>query len=430
VGNAVTGGGVDQRPTNWAGNIAFRAAQVRKPSSLEELQELVAGSQRVRALGSAHSFNRIADTSGALVSLAGLPEVIEVDSARSTVTVSASLRYSQLGRELHRRGFALRNLGSLPHITVAGSVATATHGSGDANGNLATAVSAVELVAADGSRHRLSRTDDGDRFNGAVVGLGTLGVVTTLTLDVQPAFDVRQRVYEGLELHELTGSFAEIFASAYSVSVFTTWRGDRAGQVWVKSRTDDPRQPGATFFGARPADGPRHPLAGMPAGNCTEQLGVPGPWYERLPHFRPDFTPSSGEELQAEYLVPRQHATEALHAINDLRDQVAAVLQVCEIRTVAADELWLSPAYHRDVVAVHFTWISDVAAVRPVLGLIEQHLAPLGAAPHWGKLFTTPPEAIRLLYPRLEDFQGLVRTYDPAGKFRNDFVSRYLLDAP
>jgi xylitol oxidase len=244
---------------------------------------------------------------------------------------------------------------------------------------------------------------------------------------VQPTYDIRQQVYEDLPLDTVVAYFDEIFSSAYSVSMFTDWRTSSFNQVWVKRRaTDDLLQLDAPFLGAEPAIGPRHPVPGMPADNCTQQLGVPGPWFERLPHFRPDFTPSSGEELQSEYLLPRAGAADALIAVNRIRERVAPVLQISEIRTIAADDLWLSPSYARDTVGLHFTWTDDDDAVRPVLGLIEAALAPFEARPHWGKLFTTPLEVIEALYPRLPDFRELGSLLDPTGKFRNDFVNRYI----
>jgi xylitol oxidase len=419
-----------ERLTNWAGNVAFQADGVHRPASLRELQALIARSAKVRAVGSGHSFNDIADTPDVLVSPAGLPSTVEFDTAAGAVKVAASVRYAELGRRLHDRGHALPNLASLPHISVAGSIATATHGSGDANGNLATAVSALELVTADGDLVSLSRDRDGDRFRGAVVGLGALGVVVTVTLDLVPAFDVRQYVYERLPLEVLDDDFSAIVSGAYSVSLFTAWRDPHIDQVWVKRRTDRADTwtavAEADWFGARPADGPRHPVPGMSAEHCTEQLGVPGPWFARLPHFRPDFTPSSGEELQSEYLLPRRHAIGALHAVAEIRDQVAPVLQISEIRTVAADDLWMSPSYERDTVALHFTWVKDVRAVLPVITLLEERLAVFDARPHWGKLFATPPAVLRSRYPRLPDFYDLVRHYDPAGTFTNAFLERHL----
>jgi xylitol oxidase len=414
--------------TNWAGNVEFAAEQMHRPTSLDELRTLVARSERVRALGTGHSFNRIADTTGALVSVAGLPPTIELDAAGASVTVAAGVRYGVLAVALQRQGRALHNLGSLPHISVAGACATGTHGSGVSHGNLATAVSAMDVVTANGDVVTLTRAADGDRFAGAVVSLGSLGIVTQLTMDVVPTYDVAQHVYEGLPREALDEHFDDILSSAYSVSVFTDWRHRDLRQVWRKHRVGDHPTVAAPqrWLGATLADGPRNPVPGMSPDNCTEQMGVPGPWHERLPHFRLGFTPSSGEELQSEYLLPRVRAVEALRELDQIRDRIATVLQVCEIRTVAADDLWLSPSNEQDTVGVHFTWIKDPGPVLPVLGLVEERLAPLGARPHWGKLFTTAPADVRRLYPRLGDFQHLRHELDVTGKFRNELVDRYL----
>jgi alditol oxidase len=414
------------RPTNWAGNITFSARRFHRPSALEQLQHLVSESDRVRALGTGHSFNRIADTSGDLVSLADLPQIIEIDADRANVTVGGGVRYGELAEYLQRAGYAVHNLGSLPHISVAGACATGTHGSGDGNGNLATAVSAMEMVSADGELVTLGRDTDADHFRGSVVGLGALGIVTSLTLDIVPAFEIRQWVYDDLPLEQVAAHFAEIFASGYSVSLFTDWQAPRINQAWLKRRaSDDAWVPPQRWMGATLADSPRHPVPGMTGGNSTAQLGVPGPWSQRLPHFRLEFTPSSGEELQSEYLLPRQYAIDALQALAGLGDRVAPVLQICEIRTVASDDLWLSPSYQQDTVAFHFTWISDTEAVTPVLAAIEAQLEPFGARPHWGKLFSTSPDVVAGLYERLPDFRGLRAHHDPTGKFSNELLDRY-----
>jgi alditol oxidase len=417
---------VTGRTTNWAGNVTFGAERLHRPTSLDELQHLVARSRRVRALGTGHSFNRIADTTGDLVSVAGLPGTIDIDGPR--VTVAAGVRYGELATHLQEHGYALHNLGSLPHISVAGACATGTHGSGVTNGNLATAVSAIELVTAAGDLVTLSREADGDRFAGAVLALGCLGVVTHLTLDIEPSYDVQQFVYEDLPRDQLDEHLDDIMASDYSVSLLTTWRHPFFEMVWRKHRVDRSgsiaAEPG--WMGARLADRPRNPIPDLSGENCTEQLGVPGPWHERLPHFRLGFTPSSGEELQSEYLLPRRHARAALTALDSIRDSIAAVLQICEVRTVAADEMWLSASYRRDTVAFHFTWVKDTHALTPVLALIEDRLAPLSARPHWGKVFGTSPDVVSSLYDRLPDFQRLRHDLDPTGKFSNDLVDRYL----
>ncbi|MEU2052645.1 FAD-binding protein [Streptomyces bungoensis] len=407
--------------TNWARNITYTPREFHRPETLDALRALVAGSARVRVLGSGHSFNRIADPGGdgVLLSLAALPAVTDVDSAARTVRVSGGVRYAELARAVHARGLALANMASLPHISVAGSVATGTHGSGVGNGPLAAAVREVELVTADGSAVTIARGDA--RFDGAVTSLGALGVVTALTLDLEPAYEVEQHVFTELPLAGL--DYEAVAASAYSVSLFTDWRQPGFRQVWVKRRTD---QAPVDFPWAPAATEALHPVPGMPAVNCTEQFGVPGPWHERLPHFRAEFTPSSGAELQSEYLLPRRAAPEALHALDGVRSAVAGVLQTCEVRTVAADPQWLSPAHGRDSVALHFTWVEDTAAVLPVVRRVEEALAAFDPRPHWGKVFTMPPATVRDRYPRLADFRALARSLDPDGKFGNAFVAEVL----
>ncbi|MFJ3303678.1 FAD-binding protein [Streptomyces sp. NPDC086549] len=403
--------------TNWARNISYTVEEFHRPGSLDALRTLVAGSAGVRVLGSGHSFNKIADpgADGVLLSIADLPPVIDVDTAARTVRVSGGVRYAELARAVHARGLALPNMASLPHISVAGSVATGTHGSGVGNGPLSAAVREVELVTADGSTATIARGDA--RFDGAVTSLGALGVVTTLTLDLEPAYEVEQHVFTELPLTGL--DFETVAASAYSVSLFTDWRKPGFRQVWLKRRTD--RSP-VDFPWAAPATEAQHPVPGMPAVNCTEQFGVPGPWHERLPHFRAEFTPSSGDELQSEYLMPRSTALDALYAIDGIRETVSPVLQTCEVRTVAADPQWLSPAHGRDSVALHFTWTDDTAAVLPVVRRVEEALDAFDPRPHWGKVFTVPATEIRRRYARLADFRALAQELDPGRKFANAFV--------
>ncbi|MFJ4703126.1 FAD-binding protein [Streptomyces sp. NPDC088768] len=408
---------------NWAGNQTFRAGVLHRPASTEALSALVAGAgeRRVRVLGSGHSFNRIADVDAPddlLVSLGALAPLIEVDAAARTVRVGAGVRYAELARVLDTHGLALPTMASLPHISVAGSVATGTHGSGDAVGSLATQVRALELLTADGNVRVLSREADGERFAGAVVALGALGVVTALTLDVVPAFLVRQDVFTGLALDTLAAHFDAITGAAHSVSLFTDWKEPRFGQVWLK-RTDL----GAPDFPwAAPAAEPVHPVPGMDATACTPQLGAPGPWHERLPHFRPEFTPSNGAEIQSEYLVARSDAVAALRAVAGVRERIAPVLQISEVRTVAADDLWLSPAYGRGTVALHFTWVPDAERVRAACGALEAALAPFAPRPHWGKVSTVPARELRGRWERMDDFADLAREFDPRGRFANEVV--------
>ncbi|RZT80409.1 xylitol oxidase [Micromonospora violae] len=413
-----TASNADVPRRNWAGNVRYAAKAFHRPTSVDDLRRLVAGSPRIRAVGSGHSFNRFGDTDGDLVSLAGLPPVVEVDHERRQVTVSGALRYGDVAQQLHTQGYALANLASLPHISVAGAVATATHGSGQTHGNLASAVAGLELVTADGDLLRVDR--DTDTFAGMVVGLGALGVVTRVTLDIVPTFAVRQYVRLDLDRAALD----EALGSAYSVSVFTDFRSPRLREVWRKQVADQ-APPSAEWLGTTAADQPRHPVLGMPAENSTPQLGEPGPWHERLPHFKLGFTPSSGDELQSEYHVARSAAADALAALDDLADLIAPVLLVSELRTVAADELWLSPNYRRDSFVLHFTWVEDTAAVLPVVAAVEERLAPFAPRPHWGKVFVTDPAALSTRYPKYVDFTTLLTRLDPTGKFRTDLLNHY-----
>jgi xylitol oxidase len=414
--------------TNWAGNYRYGTDDLHHLTSIEDVRTFVKEHESLKVLGTRHCFNGIADSNRALISLKPMDRVIALDPEARTVTVEAGMTYGQLGPYLHARGFALHNLASLPHISVAGACATATHGSGIKNGNLATAVSVLELVTANGDVLALSREKDGDAFLGAVVNLGALGVVTKVTLDVQPTFAMRQEVYEDLPLAQLTDHYESIMSGGYSVSLFTDWQKKRINEVWVKRRVEkgDASDARPEFYGARLATRNLHPIAELSAENCTEQMGVPGPWFERLPHFRMGFTPSSGKELQSEYFVSRRDAVEAILAVERLRDRVGPHLMISELRTVDADRLWMSPCYMRPSLAIHFTWKQDWDSVRKLMPIIEKELAPYEVRPHWGKLFAVGPAQLRSRYEKLADFKDLLKEHDPRGKFRNEFLARTL----
>src|SRR5579863_2704591 len=410
---------------NWAGNLEYGTDRLYSANSIEQVRSYVKQQSKLKVLGTRHCFNNIADSMDNLLSLKSMDQVVALDSDARIVTVDAGVTYGQLSPYLHGKGFALHNLASLPHISVAGACSTATHGSGEKNGNLSTAVSALEIVTAGGDLVKLTRQQDGETFRGAVVGLGALGVITKVTLDIQPTYTMRQYLYESLPLAAVKDHFDAIESSAYSVSLFTDWQNQRMNEVWIKSREEKGQAFNATpeFFGAKRATRNMHPIAELSAENCTEQMGVPGPWYERLPHFRMGFTPSAGKELQSEYFVPRQHAVEAILAVERLRDQVSPHLLISEIRAIAADDLWLSPCYGQPCVTIHFTWKQDWPAVSKLLPVIEKELAPFDARPHWGKLFTTSPVVLSSIYRKLPDFIQLSKKYDPQGKFRNQFLN-------
>ena len=425
---AAIGARAMQNPTqvpreNWAGTFHYSTNNVLQPTTVAEVQHAVTSALSLRALGTRHSFNDIADSTVAQISTLGLREVT-LDRAARKVTVGAGIKYGDLAIALDREGFALANMASLPHISVGGSIATATHGSGLHNGNLATAVSGIEFVAADGTLHTLTREHDGDTFLGAVVGLGTLGVVTHVTLDVQPAYQMTQVVYRDLNFRELEHNFEAIMSAGYSVSLFTNWQKHEAWEVWIKRRVDQggAAAPPPLFYGATLATQKLHPVVDQDPQKTTDQLNTVGKWYERLPHFKMEFTPSTGHEIQTEYFVPFEHAFEAVSAVESLRDQITPHIFVTELRAVAADDLWMSMAYKRRSLAIHFTWKPKWNAVQKLLPQIEAKLRPFGPRPHWAKVSRLEAAQIVPLYPRVSDFRELMRTYDPKGKFVNHYL--------
>jgi xylitol oxidase len=413
--------------TNWSGNLRYHADHMYAPHSVEEVQKVVKECNNLRALGSRHSFNTIADSMANQISLVHL-DSMEVDAAAKTLTVGAGVRYGTVAPWLDAKGFALHNLASLPHITIAGAIATATHGSGVKNGNLATAVRGLEIVTADGNVVHLGPNDE--HLKAAIVGLGALGIVTKVTLAVQPRFDMAQVVYRNLSMDQLEHNLEAIFAAGYSVSMFTDWQNNRIAQVWVKSRVKDGEKAPILpdFYGAKPATRNMHPIETNSAENCTEQLGIPGPWYERMPHFKMNFTPSNGAELQTEYFVPRARGYEAIRAVESLKNEITPHLFITELRAIAADDLWMSMAYERESMSIHFTWKLQMPEVMAVLPKIEAKLAKFDVRPHWAKIFTVPPKELAKRYPKMVAFRELAEKRDPEGKFVNDFVERNVFD--
>jgi alditol oxidase len=420
-----------ERLKNWAENLEYGTDKLFSAKSLRQVQEFIKEQSQLKVLGTRHCFNEIANSTHQFISLKEMDQVVELDGKGRTATVEGGLTYGHLCPYLDSKGWALHNLASLPHISIAGACNTATHGSGEKLGNLATAVSGMEIVNAAGEVVRVSRQKNESDFFGAVVGLGALGAITKVKLDIQPSFQMQQYVYENLPFRELKNHFDEIEASAYSVSLFTDWQNQRINEVWLKCRMD--RKPAfdapAEFFGAKKATKNLHPIAELSAENCTEQMGVPGPWYERLPHFKMGFTPSAGKELQTEYFVARKHAIEAILAVERLHEQIGPHLLITEIRAIAEDELWMSPCYKQSSVTIHFTWKQDWPAVSKLLPVIEKELAPFRPRPHWGKLFAIPPEQLHTAYEKLPEFVDLARKFDPHGKFRNDFLNRNVFGA-
>ena len=413
--------------TNWAGNVRYTGARLERPGTLADVQRIVRANDSVKALGGRHSFSAIADTRGAMVSLERFDTVSNVDRVARTVEVGAGVKYAQLCPQLQRQGYAVANLASLPHICVVGAASTATHGSGTRN--LATQVVGLELVDGRGEVVKLTEDRNRNELRGAAVGLGAIGVVTKVTLRVVPAFDVRQWVWENMPLAQFTAHFDDIMSAGYSVSGFTTWRDDRFSEVWVKRRADaGDWSLGREWYGASPAPRDRHPIVAMDPRACTPQMGVPGPAWERLPHFRPEFPPSSrGRERHSEYFVRRPDAVAAIQALYGVGGQIARALQISEIRTVSEDSLWMSTAQGRESVALHFTWTDDDADVAAAMPIVEAALDRFGPRPHWGKMHARTREQVDAQFPRLGDFRDLCRRHDPDAKFANEYLRRYVL---
>ena len=410
---------------NWAGNYTYKAENLHEPKSVEEVQALVKKLDQQKALGSTHCFNDIADSPKNQISTRQLNKVVNLDKENKTITVEAGARYGDFSRELHEQGFALHNLASLPHITVAGACATATHGSGVNNGNLATSVLALELITPNGDIVNLDRSHPD--FYAVVTGLGAFGIITKVTLEIQDTYEVRQDIFLDLPLESLEANFDTIMSSGYSVSLFTNWMDKKVSEVWIKRRMDrDLSDLGTDFYGAKPATKNIHPIIELSAEHCTDQMGVPGPWYNRLPHFKMGFTPSAGEELQSEFFIPRENAVEAIMAIEKMKDEIYPHIMISEIRTIASDNIWMSPCYQQDSIAIHTTWKQKPKEVLALLPKFEAELAPFNAKPHWGKLFTVSPKVISERYEKYADFLALANKYDPDGKFRNHYLNQHL----
>lgn len=410
---------------NWSGTHEYRGS-VEEPATIDEVRSLVARSARVRALGTRHSFNDLADTDGVLVSTTGIAPEFALDVERRTVTVGAGTRYAAVATFLTEAGWALHNMGSLPHISVGGAIATGTHGSGDLNGNLSTAVRGVEIVGPDGDL-RWVRHGDAD-FPGSVVALGLLGIVVRIGLAIEPNYLVRQDVYRGLPWATFLADVPGITGAGYSVSVFTDWRTDPIGQVWVKRRVERADEIVPDSLRGAGRDGSNTAVILESLEDNTTQRGVAGAWSANLPHFRIDSTPSNGDEIQTEYFVARADAAAAIAAVRELSDVVFPHLLISELRTIAADDLWISTASGRDSIAIHFTWKNEPEAVLELCPQVEAALAPFGARPHWGKVHTVQPGDVVALYPRFADFRDLVARVDPDGKFRGPHTAA-LLDA-
>jgi xylitol oxidase len=414
--------------TNWSKNQVFRYGRVHSPKNLDDLVMIVKSATRIKVVGSLHSFNTSAAAASGyedetdLIYLTDMPPNFLLDDVNHTITVSSGVKYGEIFNWLstHAPQYALHNSASLPHISVGGAIATSTHGSGVKCGNLASAVVALEIVTASGEVINVSKSTHGSQFNGYVVHLGCLGVITRVTLSLVPSFNIRQDCFTNLSFKTAVSNIDEILSSGYSVSLFTTWSKPIFEQVWRKSIPEDYIET-EDFYGAMKAIQKVHPCNQDPEC-CTEQLGISGPSFDRLPHFKFEFQPSVGDELQSEFFVARSNASGALNAIMSLGEEISPLLFITEIRSIASDDLWMSTAYGRESIAIHFTWKPMWKEVSALLPKIESALEEFNARPHWGKLFINKSESISSCYAKITEFAVLRESLDPQGKFSNDFL--------
>ncbi len=413
---------------NWAGNYTYKADETIFVSSVNEIKDILVNYKKVKALGTQHCFNDIADTKGVQVSTNKINKIHDLNTKNKTVLVGSGIKYGDLGKFLYQNGWALHNLASLPHISIGGACSTATHGSGISNKNLSSAIKGFEIITANGKTKWVDSENDPNLFYAGGVSLGALGIMTKILLKIEPTFNIEQRVFEDLPMINLKNDFDKIMSFGYSVSFFTHWKNKKIDQIWIKSKPGKEWKDDNLFFGAVAAKKNLHPIKSNSSKNCTPQMGVIGPWHERLPHFKMDFTPSNGDELQSEYFVSRSNAFEAIMAIERLNKKISPILFVSEIRCIASDEFWMSMAYGRDSVAIHFTWKPMVKEVMDLLPEIESVLAPYKVRPHWGKIHTMNAKKLENSYPRYNDFLKLRKRLDPDEFFLNSYLKRTFIN--
>lgn len=409
---------------NWAKNITFSSQNYIEIENLTQLQKVIESSNKLKVIGTGHSFSEIADTTGTLISLKNLDAEIEIDEKSQTVRVSAGTSYANLAKYLEKNGWALSNLASLGEITIAGAVMTGTHGSGSDNKVLSDSVVAIEMILASGDKFVIDRKDFA-QFPGFVVSFGALGVFTKLTLKIVKSFSVKQVVYENIPIQSVLENFNEIFDRPYSASYFSNWSPKNTGQIWMKFLDNEKfSELQSNAYGGNLALTNQHPVKVNHPGNCTEQMGVAGKWLFRLPHFKLDSSPASGDEVQTEYLVDRDYVQGYINELTKIGEDIAARVYATEIRTMSSDDLWLSGAYGRETVGFHFTW-KKTSEVKDFLPVIENILGKNKGRPHWGKLFSTPRAQLIERYPKYEEFRQLIQKYDSGNKFRNKFIEQY-----
>lgn len=403
---------------NWGGNLAFEQAEVVKPKTISELAEMVRVN-KVRPVGTLHSFSPIAKGEGLLMSTANLAIKPELDSDRSVVRFGAAMRFGELALFLEQNGFALRNMGSLPHISVAGAAATGTHGSGDKNQILSSSLTSFSYLNHEGELIKVEKQDP--LFEAFRLGLGAYGIWVEAELSIVPSFQIRQDIFLEIPWSYFLEDPSRLTSAGYSVSLFGKWGTSTISQTWVKSEVEDPRA-GVPIAAIAPEQNSKRELADGVGDNLTEQGGKPGPWLHRLPHFRLDASPSAGNEIQTEYFFTRDKIAHAIEAVHSVAGKINPVLIISEIRSIAQDDAWLSPMRRGDSIALHFTWKNEPELVDIAVQELEKVLAPMEPIPHWGKVHHFTQSDLERAHPMLSKAREQFENADPSGKFSSDYL--------
>jgi FAD-linked oxidoreductase len=427
------------RWTNWARNQSCRPAEICRPDSLEALRRRVgearAAGRKLRLAGAGHSWSPLACTDGCLISLSRLDRVVEIDAAARTATVEAGMSMGRLVEALDEQGLALPTIGGMLRQSVGGTIATATHGTGAAYGNLATAVTRLESLTPAGELR--SWTADASGFHGAVVSLGALGPVVRLTLQCEPAFGVRSEEYplpiEGLVRHLdqylAENDYFQFFDLVHTERAYLFCMNRDAAGMAAKSRWRRLREWVAAGM---------ETLSSSAAMWLTDKLPLAIPLSQKVAlvtllsgktRLGRSFEVLSHENIgfryrELEVAIPRERAAEAVRAVRKMvKDQGLRVDMPITYRFVKADGLWLSPAYGRDTCYVSFaTARRDPAFVESFFDEAERLMRRFDGRPHWGKCFSSKREYFQRAYPKWQDFDALRARLDPERAYANDMI--------
>jgi L-gulonolactone oxidase len=439
---AAAGSGSGWSFKNWGGNQACTPLSLERPSSEDELVALVhraaAAGERVKVVGAGHSFTDIACTDGRMVSLDGYDHFLEVDTRAATVKVEGGITIAALGQALAEVGLAQPNLGDVAYQSIAGAISTATHGTGGRLGNISTQVKALSLVTADGVLE-CSAEDNADVFQAARVGLGALGVISTVTLQCVPAFTLRS-IQAPRQLDEVLDAVEDLVAANDHFEFFWIPHSDRVLAI-TNNRTDAPAHPpgkvSAYFndivmenhaFGLLQRLGRANttwiPALGRVTGRLLNARDVADVSHrvfanQRLVRF-----------VEMEYALPRPALAAAVRDVRSMIDRQGLRISFpVEVRIAAADDIWLSTASGRDTgyIAVHvFQGLPFDRYFREVEAIMNGY----EGRPHWGKMHYQTAETLRPRYPHWADFIGVRDRLDPEGRFSNAYLDRVLGKTP